>query len=538
MNKIEYPEFQRGAQGRPLVADPVSGEQLAYERPSHFDVITDESGLVDWKMRSVVAGLAQSANLLEQAARLDPKKDARALTRIAYEALRASGGSAGADRGTFLHLLTETNDWGDPIECVDQEALDDLAAYRATMTDHGITVVPGMIEVRAVNDVVRAAGTIDRIVHVPGLGTVIGDLKCGQTLTYSARKYAIQLAIYANSVLYDPATGKRSPMPDGLRTDVGVIMFLPAGQRRCEIHEVDLRPAWEMAQLCAEIYAHRNTDARPLLSRRNRPGLLLPSDLPSLASPSPLGGEAAPAPTASTTTDVHPVQGAAPGKGARRDWVWGRLRALPAEAKSDMAMLWPDGVPGFTGTHQHTDAELDALCAVLDKVEAKHVVPFGDSDPLLYRPIPKPQPAPAQRTATIAPDEGDPADPDALAALRRLLESMPDDERQRVIVWNQEANAAGRSFSLSVNPSVRRFEILRAAIRCTEFLRDDELIRAALKEVMGGDEPLMPAITIGACLGALTIAEAASLANTADGFGAGRVEVSVADDGSVRLLAA
>ena len=538
--RIDYPEFTRDAHGRPLVRNAETGALEPMMRPSHFEALTDEEWLGKWKMRQAIQRVARNPSLVEQAARLDIKKDAAILDMIAEDAMRLNGSSAGADRGTHLHQLTEALDWGEPLPPCDAEARADIDAYRSAKEAFGITVVPGMIEVRAVNDEVGCAGTIDRIIHLPGLGTVIGDLKCGQTLRFSARKYAVQLALYARSVLYDPATGERRPMPEGMRTDVGVIIWLPAGQRRCEIHTVNLEEAWRLALLSRAVHDAREADASSLLSRRFPPGLLLPGDIarPS-ASPS-TRGEAAPAPEASTGGPIAPEgeapTGGQPASPARRQWVLDRLRSLPEAGREDMALAWPEGIPPMRGYLDHTDEQLAAITRVLDRVEAKHSVPFGAPQPddATVSPMTRKWQAGARRVRT-EPDEGAPADPGALAALRSMFEAQEAQARDTVHGWLSEAHAAGRSFSLSVNPSVRRFEILRACIWAATSLVDDELVRAALAAVTGSDEPLMPTIPTGAVLGALATDEALRLVELAEAFAAGRTTTSVDDGGAVRF---
>src|SRR5690606_24405228 len=79
----------------------------------------------------------------------------------------------------------------------------------------------------------------------------------------------------------------------------------------------------------------------------------------------------------------------------RRQWVAQRLEALKGhpQAAADMRAGWPAGVPGFLGGHQHTPAELAAVIARLDAVEARYGLPL-DPDPLhrgrAHRPPPDP----------------------------------------------------------------------------------------------------------------------------------------------------
>jgi hypothetical protein len=64
-------------------------------------------------------------------------------------------------------------------------------------------------------------------------------------------KIAMQLAVYAHSLAYDPDTGGRTET--GVSLDRGVVIHLPAGEGRCELHEVDLAAGWEAVQIARQV---------------------------------------------------------------------------------------------------------------------------------------------------------------------------------------------------------------------------------------------------------------------------------------------
>jgi hypothetical protein len=114
------------------------------------------------------------------------------------------------------------------------------------------------------------------------------------------------------------------------------------------------------------------------------------------------------------------------------------------------------------------------------------------------------------------PDEGREADPNAVAILRGKVDALEGEQRAQVIVWAKEADAAMCSFRPSQNPSLRRFELSRAAWRAvTSSLLPDDTMRAALVAVLGDDQ-VQPAWPTGALMGSCAADEAQRLAHQLD----------------------
>jgi hypothetical protein len=84
-------------------------------------------------------------------------------------------------------------------------------------------------------------------------------------------------------------------------------------------------------------------------------------------------------------------------------------------------------------------------------------------------------------------------------ALSEHLEWLTDEHRARLDGWAAEAHAANVSISVRQRPSVRRAEILRAAIKLAQI--DDPV-----PYLDGCEAP--PGETVGARLGLLTVAQA------------------------------
>lgn len=80
-----------------------------YGRPSGFgDLIDNAHNLIKWKERQVVLGIAMQPDVLHELDDVDGDQDERAaLDRIANRAHEVAGSDIAADRGTWVHLLTE-----------------------------------------------------------------------------------------------------------------------------------------------------------------------------------------------------------------------------------------------------------------------------------------------------------------------------------------------------------------------------------------------------------------------------------------------
>src|SRR5690606_28752448 len=86
-------------------------------------------------------------------------------------------------------------------------------------------------------------GTLDRLLR-QGAGDrgprIVADLKTGKDVVrYGMTEIAIQLAIYANAThVWDGET--YTPMPT-VYTDRALVIHLPVGEARCDIHRVDIK---------------------------------------------------------------------------------------------------------------------------------------------------------------------------------------------------------------------------------------------------------------------------------------------------------
>lgn len=243
--------------------EPARGEGMAqpWTRVSTLSkAVQDFEGLHAWKMRLLAKGLASRPDLYVLAAstRLDDRKQ---LTSVVDQALDAAEVKASANLGTALHALTDKVDAGEDV-AIPAPWDKDISAYLAALEKYDIRIIPGMAEMRVVDpsladgNAAGVAGTFDRIVMYRGRPTV-ADLKTGSDpLKYGAGPISIQLGRYAAAwAMWDGEFFR--PMPEGLRTDVALVVHLPAGKGTCEVYEVDLEPGHGAVGLCMAVRSWR-----------------------------------------------------------------------------------------------------------------------------------------------------------------------------------------------------------------------------------------------------------------------------------------
>lgn len=271
-----WTDDQRDGWKRPKVKQP-DGSEKAYTRvTTEIRALDDASGLIPWKAGLVALGLVESEELRRKVALA--RDNIKEVRRIAEEAAERAGASSAATRGSDLHRMTEDVDNGIEPFGASEVDLADIAAYkRATSGWQHL-----FVEQAVVHDGYQLGGTPDRISIVPGYGDepMIVDLKTGPSdddrVGYHGLTWSAQLAAYAHSDIYDPRTGERSRNP--ARLDKGLIVWLPAGQGRVRVFEVDLVAGLKALSLAVEVRKARKT-AKSLLSDGPLP---LPDDIASL----------------------------------------------------------------------------------------------------------------------------------------------------------------------------------------------------------------------------------------------------------------
>lgn len=337
---------ERDRWGRPLI------EGKAWTRATTFaGSIADKEGLIPWACEMTARGLATRPELVAAAASVldDPK----ALRKVAQDAKEAGGAMASATLGTALHRMTEQADRGEPFA---ELHADRIAQYRACLDAHGIEILPDWIERMVLVDAFDVAGTPDRIVKWRGRPTVL-DLKTGKDLRYAMSEIAIQLALYANATAgWDPDAGQRVDMPDDLRNDVALIVWLPAAGDGCQLIEVDTAAGWEAASLAGAVRAWRKR--RDL----HQVAEVEAVEVEAVAKPARIIGSVTPITKAEAPTWERPDEGAELDVATLKEEISGAIATWAArvdvEAADIVARLshWKDqGKAGGRPFHIHAD---------------------------------------------------------------------------------------------------------------------------------------------------------------------------------------
>jgi len=250
--------INRDQWGRPLIPNPTTGEIAWHHRPSSLGrIIEDTYGLEQWAQRTTAVGCARRPDLLALVSALDPtdRHDKQQLNKLVAQLKDAGGASDGANTGTAIHAYTEQIDRGQTVEPLPEYAAD-LDAYRQSLTEHSIEIDPAWIEQFVVWPEKRIAGSADRYVRYRGDWVVL-DLKTGQhnPASFSLVSHAAQLAAYANAT-HTWDGDKFGAMP-AVSWELGLILWLPAGQATAELIEVDLVDGAAAVDLALDVYAMR-----------------------------------------------------------------------------------------------------------------------------------------------------------------------------------------------------------------------------------------------------------------------------------------
>lgn len=240
-------EPKRDRWGRYLLPDPETGKERSWTRATTVaNTLADRYGLEQWAKRNVVLGIAARQDLYALAASCTPD-DKSQLTRIVNDAEEAAKARSGANLGTALHRITERVDRGDDLEIPDAWRAD-IDAYCQALVDHHLTVDAEWMERIVVLPEHGIAGTLDRLVTERASGPkLLADLKTGKDVVrYGMTEIAIQLAIYANAPLTWNGDSYEKMPP--VYQDRALVIHLPVGEGRCDIHEVDIRAGWRALQ--------------------------------------------------------------------------------------------------------------------------------------------------------------------------------------------------------------------------------------------------------------------------------------------------
>jgi len=249
----------------PITGDP---EALWPRVSTIIKTHADGEGLVDWKIRMAMKGLAVSPDLIAMVASLDIENDKSKFREAAEQANNRAASKSGANFGTAVDRFTERLDGGESIVSmgVPEGLRADVEAYARTLREHGLEVLPQYTQRVCVNVTHDYAGQWDRVVRRLSDGALFGldlksnkpDAKTGGMSSYSWLEHISQLAayVYAEHMCSLDFTGYE-PMPDMDRAK-GLILHLPSGKGKGELYGVRLESGWRNFTRSIETRRDRN----------------------------------------------------------------------------------------------------------------------------------------------------------------------------------------------------------------------------------------------------------------------------------------
>jgi hypothetical protein len=522
-------DFRRDHNKWPLIMQP-DGIRIAYRRCSKAaKEVEDTFNLERHDNRNIAYGMAYDSSLVARLIALggDPSTwdwpTKEKVHDICDGARVTAKAHKGADIGTAVHHLTHRLDRGEDVIAGPYQA--DLEAYRATMVGHGLECPQEYIECRIVNDLLRMAGSADRIVQVDGIYR-IADIKTGATIDFGGLGWAAQLAAYAGGLLYDVATEQRIPTPP-IDQQVGYIIHLPAGQGRCDIYEVDLVAGHRAAELANEIRAIRK-DSKKWITPKSTwvaaPGERQVGDVesPSPTTVAPGEWQAGDVREASPANNSDPDQPAVEDDWADRgvdSTTNGTGPVKPVQVVGRTQSSLQPSPPSSVSTPASAIAAADTVPPVAPQPVPPHPSAGGGGTTTATRTR-----APVRRSKRLPPDEGDTADDELVEDMRKTFAALPAEAQKWVVALADEGEQAKVPWKARDVPSIRRYQIGRAIVALADagfngeaWLKGD-VVRGLLGEATGREEVEQDTLPLGAAIGTLDAAEATRFATLVDEY--------------------
>ncbi|ADG97334.1 hypothetical protein Srot_0857 [Segniliparus rotundus DSM 44985] len=250
----------RDSRGRLLVLPPHAEKPVVYQRASRF--VAALSDAYPWSMRQrrqVASGLAARPDLVFEAAAADPRNRAE-LDKICDRAIEAADPNMTAVRGAALRKLVSRIDLGKHSGRVPEAHRADLEAYVRRTALFQILAVQQL----RVQDELRVAGSADRVIRWDD-GCYVATVHTG-ILEHDLLRIVMKLALFANSVPYDPETGARTPDDGLIDQDNALIIHLPPGEGLCNLYWADIRSAREACRLAAQVWEWRHRKVNDLVA--------------------------------------------------------------------------------------------------------------------------------------------------------------------------------------------------------------------------------------------------------------------------------
>jgi hypothetical protein len=175
--------------------------------------------------------------------------------------------------------------------------------------------------------------------------------------------------------------------------------------------------------------------------------------------------------------------------------------------------MWPVDVPPLSKPG-HTVAQLTALMHMMMRAESETSAPFHPDDIPPRNPQPEPEP---ELPPAAELDEGGPITDEQKAALEVGFNALTEGQKMRLGLLTKEASDVGRSLSVSIHPTQRRWAIAQALIHwMAHGPAELHHLLVAATIVATDDQTADPNQTIGALISKFTIEQANCLHDSLD----------------------
>lgn len=425
-----------------------------------------------------------------------------------------------ANRGTVIHGVLDNLLHGiepDPIDIMGVEEY--VEPCRQFIADAKPRVIAAECPVIRRSDFTRASGstffggyggTFDCILEIDGENYLVDwkTRKPGKHAAYSEE--GCQAAAYANAdymIIQDPdRTLRRVPLP---RIDKALVVSITPESYKA--YPVDLDEGWTTFQSLHEFWGAMADEK--IIGRVKMFGDKAPikpakkantrkaAAKPKKAQPETGAPEQAATPTTppAATREQESPSSPAPSLRDNNYVVIARRAELRERTKTlvDLGLgpeaieLWdthyPD-IPKFKVYADHTLHQLQSIASVIETIEARHEVPFGN---------------------TIINSEGDQAGPERVGEMKAEMSRITDPAKLKVLdAVANDVLRHGMSISLQKYKSRRRLALVRLLVlsSLSGSLTDDAdslLIRQCVSAAIGNADPLSTELTLGAVIAPL-----------------------------------
>lgn len=256
----------------PPLDDP-TGKRRSLQRVTNFiKQLSEQGGLVTWKLRSAVIGLARDERRYDLACSINPDspRGKQELDQLIEECIdfANAGPSGGNITGTALHNYTDDVAGSYPIRVRDKW-VPKLENYQRALHDKGLRVVPGLQERLVVSERYGTCGRLDDVYEDP-FGTLrVGDRKSQKDFP-TWWEVGAQLALYQSSdAMWNEAECRWEEMP-ALADDFCHVAWMPLSHPAAKkggdvdtvtIYDIPLAGPREVLEWCLRVRTLR-TQAR------------------------------------------------------------------------------------------------------------------------------------------------------------------------------------------------------------------------------------------------------------------------------------